>query len=428
MDKMKIHFPNLDEEMEQAQPENGLRIYYIPKPDFAKTFAMFATNFGSIDSCFTLNGKETHTPDGVAHFLEHKMFEDVDGNALQKFARTGASPNAYTSYTMTAYHFSCMDHFEENLRILLKFVTTPYFTDENVEKEKGIIGQEIGMIHDSPGWIAYTNALKGLYAYHTVRNSIAGSVESIAEIDKNLLFLCHRAFYTPANMVLVVCGQAKMDTIIDMATEILPKESTQIAARNYGKAETPFANCTESWVQMSVSLPIFTLGIKNRPLQTGESRMQRELIAELALEYFIGESSPLYNKLYQERLISDGFESEYFLFPGGSAVFFGGESRDPKSVQEQIVQALENLKQIDENRLKRVKKYDYGIQIRQLDDPGAICRAQAEAAFAGEDFLNFDKLYTSISSNEILTFLKSLADPKKITLSVVEPKGKTEEL
>ena len=174
------NYSALGERMEMRTLDNGLRVCYLPKEGFSKTFAILATDFGSVDASFTFEGKRYDTPAGVAHFLEHKMFEDKDGNALQKFARTGASPNAFTSHTMTAYHFSCTDRFAENLEILLKFVFTPYFTEENVAKERGIIGQEIGMMDDTPGWQAMVGLYEGLYREHPVRVSIAGSVESIA--------------------------------------------------------------------------------------------------------------------------------------------------------------------------------------------------------------------------------------------------------
>ena len=191
---MRQRFEALDMEMEHTVLENGLHIYYIPKQGFSKTFAMLATNFGAVDRTFTMDGVTYDTPAGVAHFLEHKMFEDADGNALQKFGQTGASPNAFTSYAMTAYYFSCTDAFEKNLDILFRFVFTPYFTEENVQKEKGIIAQEINMMEDTPSWKTYVGVFEGMYHVHPVNTSIAGSVQSIAEITPEILFLCHKAF------------------------------------------------------------------------------------------------------------------------------------------------------------------------------------------------------------------------------------------
>ena len=217
---MTKNYSALHESMQTRTLANGLRICYLPKEGFSKTFAILATDFGSVDASFTFEGKRYDTPAGVAHFLEHKMFEDEDGNALQKFARTGASPNAFTSHTMTAYHFSCTDRFEENLKILLKFVFTPYFTDENVEKERGIINQEIRMVEDTPNWEVFVGAYEGLYRNHPVRVSIPGSEESISHITPELLYTCHRAFYSPKNMALVVCGTADFEQVCRMAEEI----------------------------------------------------------------------------------------------------------------------------------------------------------------------------------------------------------------
>lgn len=193
---MTKNYSALHESMQTRTLANGLRICYLPKKGFSKTFAILATDFGSVDASFTFEGKRYDTPAGVAHFLEHKMFEDEDGNALQKFARTGASPNAFTSHTMTAYHFSCTDRFEENLKILLKFVFTPYFTDENVEKERGIINQEIRMVEDTPNWEVFVGAYEGLYRNHPVRVSIRAA--------RRAFRILHRSCCTPVTVRFTV--------------------------------------------------------------------------------------------------------------------------------------------------------------------------------------------------------------------------------
>ena len=219
---MEIYsYPQLDEQIQAAVLPNGLRIYCVPRADSEKTFAMLAADFGSIDCHFTIDGQTHDVTPGIAHFLEHKLFEEQDGNALQKFAARGAHPNAFTSHIMTAYHFTCTDRFYEDLEILLRFVTTPYFTDENVAKEKGIIGQEIDMLEDTPGWSAYVGVLQALYAVHPVRISVAGSKQSIAPLDPDVLRLCHRGFYSPKNLVLVVCGQYAFDRVVELAQRIM---------------------------------------------------------------------------------------------------------------------------------------------------------------------------------------------------------------
>lgn len=232
---MEIYsYPQLNEQIQAAVLPNGLRIYCVPRADSEKTFAMLAADFGSIDCHFTIDGQTHDVTPGIAHFLEHKLFEEQDGNALQKFAARGAHPNAFTSHIMTAYHFTCTDRFYEDLEILLRFVTTPYFTDENVAKEKGIIGQEIDMLEDTPGWSAYVGVLQALYAVHPVRISVAGSKQSIAPIDPDVLRLCHRGFYSPKNLVLVVCGQYAFDRVVELAQRITPAEAAEIASRTYG--------------------------------------------------------------------------------------------------------------------------------------------------------------------------------------------------
>lgn len=416
-------FKTLNETMQEAKLPNGLHIFYIPKQGFSKTFAMFSTNFGSVDSCFTMDGKKITTPDGVAHFLEHKMFEDVDGNALQKFAETGASPNAFTSHAMTAYHFECIDEFYKNLEILLKFVSTPYFTDENVEKEKGIIGQEIGMMDDTPNWQAYLNMFQGLYARHTIRDSIAGSVESISGIDKELLFLCHKAFYSPSNMVLVVCGEAEFDKICAMAEEILPKTGTEIASRDYG-SEDENAFERERVLKMQVSMPIFMLGFKDKPVLQSESKLRREILGELACQCLCGPSTSLYVKLYNERLINRSFEIGYSMYPEGACLMLGGESRDPRAVRKLVQEELIRISNegISEDLFERILKAAYGMRIRQLDEPDEIARAQTQAYFGGENFMTFPELFDSIKAGDIKEFLAPFADENKSSMAIVEPK------
>ena len=201
-----LDFPRVGERMYREVLENGLHVFVFPKPEFQKSYAFFATNYGGMDLRFCLDGTWHDTPAGVAHYLEHKMFDTREGNALQKLTANGASPNAFTSNAITGYYFECTEQFEENLKTLLSFVSVPYFTQESVDKEQGIIGQEIGMIEDDPDWKVFTNLMKGLYEHHPIRLSVAGSVESIARITPQTLYDCHKAFYDPANMVLCVAG------------------------------------------------------------------------------------------------------------------------------------------------------------------------------------------------------------------------------
>ena len=393
------NYSALHESMQTRTLANGLRICYLPKKGFSKTFAILATDFGSVDASFTFEGKRYDTPAGVAHFLEHKMFEDEDGNALQKFARTGASPNAFTSHTMTAYHFSCTDRFEENLKILLKFVFTPYFTDENVEKERGIINQEIRMVEDTPNWEVVVGAYEGLYRNHPVRVSIPGSEESISHITPELLYTCHRAFYSPKNMALVVCGTADFEQVCRMAEEISPKDAPEIGQRHYGerRAEVHQPVVTR---KMQVSLPQCMVGFKDEPVPAGESRLRRSLIGDR------------------------DFDVDYSLIPDGACAILGGESRDPAAVREALERETARLAQegIEPKLFRRMKNALYGMRLRMLDVPDLYARQEIASVFAGEHYLDFAGLFDTIHAEDVQEMFRRWAQPNRSTMSVVEPK------
>ena len=412
----------LRERMEERTLENGLRVCYLPKEGFSKTFAILATNFGSVDASFTIDGERYDTPAGVAHFLEHKMFEDEDGNALQKFARTGASPNAFTSHTMTAYHFSCTDRFEENLEILLKFVFTPYFTEENVAKERGIIGQEIGMMDDTPSWRLFCGLLEGLYRNHPVRVPIAGSVESIAQITPEVLYTCHRAFYSPKNMALIVCGTADFDEICRMAAQFSPAEAPEIGERHYGDRREAVNELTVER-RMAVSRPQFLLGFKDTPLAAGESRLRRALLGELAVRILCGDTAPLYAELYGKRLIGRDFDTDYMLFPEGATAILGGESRDPEAARAAIEAETARLARegVEQALFDRMKKALYGLWLRVLDVPEAYARQQAAAIFAGEDYADFAALCDTISPQDVQAVYARWAQRDRSSMSVIRP-------
>ena len=419
---MSKQYALLHEQIQCRTLENGLRVAYIPKEGFSKTFAVLATDFGSVDASFTLDGKRYDTPAGVAHFLEHKMFEDKDGNALQKFSVTGASPNAFTSQTMTAYHFSCTERFEQNFDILLSFVFTPYFTEENVEKERGIIGQEIGMMEDTPGWQAYVGLFEGLFHEHPVRVSIAGSVESISHITPEILFTCHKAFYSPSNMALVVCGTADFEQVCRAAERLSPRVPTRIGERHYGERRDTVAQSLVTR-KMQVSQPQFLLGFKDEPLMPGESRLRRSLVGELAVRLLCGDTAPLYSELYAKRLINRYFETEYSLIPEGAVALLGGESRDPAAARAAIEAEVRRIARegVDKPLFERMKKAVYGLHLRVLDDPEELARMQVAAMFGGEDYLDFAALFDTIEASDIQTMVARWARGDRSSMSVVEP-------
>ncbi len=414
-------YDRINERFELKILDNGLKVCYIPKEGFSKTFAVLATNYGSCDQSFSLDGKRYDTPAGVAHFLEHKMFEDKDGNALQKFAKTGASPNAFTSQVMTGYHFSCTDRFKENLEILLKFVFTPYFTEENVKKERGIIAQEIGMINDTPAWRVFTGVYEGLYKDHPVRVPIAGSVESIAEITPEVLYACHRAFYSPNNMVLVVCGTADFAEVCGLAEKHSPKEKMEIGERHYGSYTSKV--CADTVTQtMSVSKPQFLLGFKDDKAKADESHLKKTVTGDIAVKVLCGETSPLYAEMYDKRLISRDFETDYKVIPEGAQAIFGGESGDPETVRQMIESEALRLAKggVDEKLFERVKKSVYGLYLRSIESPEGCARNEASSLFWNEHYADFAMYIDAISSEDIQKLYSIWTERERSTLSVVK--------
>jgi len=420
----KLEFSRVGEEMYHEKLENGLHVFVFLKPEFQKSYAFFATNYGGMDMRFCLDGEWHDTPAGVAHYLEHKMFDTEDGNALQDLAANGASPNAFTSNAMTGYYFDSTEKFEENLRILLSFVSIPYFTKESVDKEQGIIGQEIGMIEDNPDWKVFTNLMAALYKNHPIRVSVAGSVESISHITAETLYACHKAFYDPANMVLCVAGNVDPAHICDVAREILPKQAGPIAVKDYGEKESDRVAQHEIEVAMEVSAPIFQLGYKGDAPKKGEEGLRQELVAELALEALLGNSSPLYAKLYREGLINRSFSYGYEGYHGCSFLVAGGESKDPRGVRMAVAEEAARIGRegIDGKLWERLKKGLYGSKVRGLNSFENLCIEQAEAFFAGTNFLCFADLFSVITKKEAEDLIAGWVTEERTALSVVWPK------
>jgi len=413
--------------MYHGKLENGLHVFVFPKPEFQKGYAFFATNYGGMDMRFCLDGVWHSTPAGVAHYLEHKMFDTQEGNALQDLAANGASPNAFTSNDITGYYFDSTEKFEENLRILLSFVSVPWFTQESVDKERGIIGQEIGMIEDNPDWKCFMNLMAALYKHHPIRVSVAGSVESIAQITPETLYACHKAFYDPANMVLCVAGPVDPERICGVAREILPKEAGPIAAKDYGEKEEPRAARSLIEERMEVSAPIFHLGYKGDAPRKGEDRLRQELVAELALEILLGSSSPLYARLYREGLINQEFGYGYEDSFGCAFMAANGESRDPEAVRMAVAGEAARIGREGADRAlwERVKKGVYGNRVRGLNSFEHLCVGQAQSFFAGYDFLRFADLFDAITQEEAEELIANWVTEERTALSVVRAKEET---
>lgn len=419
-----LKYPRIGEQLYHKVLDNGLNVFVCPKPGHAKRYAFFAANYGGMDMRFCLNGQWHETPAGVAHFLEHKMFDTEDGNALQDLASNGASPNAFTGNDMTGYYFECTEQFEENLRILLSFVSVPWFTPESVDKEQGIIAQEIRMVEDNPHWQVFMNLMAGLYQNHPARVSVAGTVESISHITDKTLYDCHRAFYTPENMVLCVAGDVDPERVCDIAAQVLPSQGLGKAERDYGAPEPGQVASPRVEVKMEVATPMFQSACKCEPAPGGPETLRMQLLGDLAAQALAGPSSRLYAALYRQGLINSEFECGFEMYPGCAFLYAGGESRDPDEVARQISAEAERIVRegVDEQLWQRLKKAAYGSRVRGLDSFENVCVGQAKGFFDGVQAMSFPEVFDSIEQKDAQQLLAYWTQNERTTLSIVWPK------
>lgn len=417
----ELTFPRLGERCIVDTLPNGLTVYVLPKPGFSKCYAMLAVHYGGNDERYAVNGRWRQTPAGVAHFLEHKMFEMPEENALQTLTARGASANAFTGADMTAYHFTCTEQFYENLATLLQFVTTPYFTQESVDKEQSIITQEIRMTEDDPGWQCHHQLMQGLYAHHPCRNSVAGSVESIAQITPEVLTTCHKMFYDAANMVLCVAGNVDARKVLQLAASIVPPSERKMLERGRGEPEEMESACQELERTMEVSAPTFHLGFKAEP----DGSLRRQLVGDLAIQMLVGDSSPLYEKLYGEGLIDNRSWVSFHTDAETACFAVGGESRDPTRVAEEILSEAVRVawNGLDEDLFRRVSRAMYGVRVQALDSFSHLCQMQARGHFAGYQYLTFPEISQEITKQEVEELLRESITGVRSCLSVIRPKG-----
>ena len=416
----------LNEKILSGVHESGLKIYIIPKKGFSKYYAIYGTDYGSCDTEFTAGGEsvKTYLPDGIAHFLEHKLFEEDDGkNAFDRFAVTGANANAYTSFDITAYLFSCTDKFYENLEILLDFVNHPYFTDENVAKEQGIIGQEIKMYDDEPSWRVFFNMLGAMFHNNPVKIDIAGTVESIAKITPELLYKCTDNFYHPSNMSLVMVGDIDVEKAINLVDKYVNK-TTDGGLIRYTKDE-PFERVKEFTEQtLSVSMPIFMIGFKeNEKYTDGNELSKRRIMTQLLLEIYFGQSSDFYMNLYDKGLINTSFSKETELEKTYGFTAFSGESKSPDEVYSSVKEYIEKCKkeEISEDALLRAKRVLIGKNLKAYNSVEKIGNAFIKTFFNGENPLLYNEITENITKEELKERFLSHFDTKNCVLSVVKP-------
>ena len=414
-----VEYPALFDGYWQQVLPNGLTLRVVPRKGFAKIHAFYAMDYGAIDMEFELDGKRVRTPGGVAHYLEHKMFDMPYGDAMTRFAELGGSPNAFTSHTMTAYFVECTENLEENLKTLLEFVSTPYFSQASVEKERGIIGQEIRMYRDSADSRVYDNLFEAMYHVHPVKVPIAGTEESIAEITAETLELCHKAFYAPANGMLCVVGDVEPEAIRDLAERYLPDIRSAKAKPVYG--DEP-ASCVKKRVEdyMEVSMPMFVAGFKELPPKPGMEALKREFTGELASDLLLGASSALYTKLYEQGLIEGAFSAGFEGLKGMSMFSVSDDSKDPDAVVAAILKEAETAV-VDREMFRRIKKAAVGRKLREMDSFESVCFRSCAYFFEGAEYFDSLAALQSVSAEDVENYIHSVIREENMCVSVIWP-------
>ncbi len=426
MEYNKVYYEDINETIYCGVHSTGLGVFVIPKPGFSKKYAIFGTKFGSVNNKFVPLGESEpiSVPDGVAHFLEHKMFEQSDGsNAFDKFSKYGANANAYTSFTCTCYLFSCTQNFNESFEHLLKYVQEPYFTDENVSKEQGIIGQEIRMYDDEGSWQVAINMLKALYHNNPVRIDIAGTVESISQITKDTLYKCYNTYYNPSNMAVTVCGDVDPDEIFNIVESCIDND------RPSGQVTSVFPDEPESICQSyietksAVALPLFSLGFKDNVKAKGDELLKREIAINIISKLICGKSSSLYTRLYESGLINEEFGFDIMVEELFSCAAMCGESNDPKAVQSAIVDEINRVRKegFDKDALQRVKKAYLGSFLRGFNDVEQIAGSVERNILSGVNIFNFGKVHSEVDMDYINKVFDEVFREDTMAMSVVWP-------
>ena len=404
--------------------ENGLTVMIVPRNTTNKKYVIWGTHFGSNDNHFIMpkTREEVYVPDGVAHFLEHKMFEQESGiNSLDTLMALGVDANAYTTNDHTAYLFETTDHFEEALDELMDYVQHPYFTDENVEKEKGIIAQEIGMYDDDPGWRLYINALDCMYKNNAIKIDIAGTVESISKIDKEVLYKCYNTFYHPSNMLLVVCGNFEPEKMLaGIKRRLIDKEKQGEIERIYPKEEDKI-NKTYNEEKMEVSMPLFMIGFKDKI--NSKNKVQKHIAIEILMNMLIGKSSHLYQRLYKEGILLAQPDLDYEFTDDYAHVLIGGQSKNPEKIKEELLKEIEKQKEkFDEERFERMKKKVYGDYVVEYNNISDVSRMLLSDYFKGINSFDYIEQYQTVTKEYVQEILREVFDEKRSILSVIKTK------
>ena len=405
-----------------------MKVIIIPKSNLDKKYIIWGTHFGSIDNRFIMpkTGEEVYIPDGVAHFLEHKMFEQPNGtNSLDKLMALGLEANAYTTNDHTAYLFECTDNFYEGLDELMDYVQHPYFTDENVEKEKGIISQEIKMYDDEPNWRLYMNAMDCIYKNNPIKIDIAGSVESISKITPDVLYKCYNTFYNPSNMIMVVCGNFVPEELLkEIKKRLLPKEAQGEIKRIYPPKEDSI-NKEYKEVEMEVSMPIFAIGYKDIEGMENKSEIVKKHIAiEILLNMIIGKSSETYKELYEKGILISQPDIDYEFSDEYAHITISGESKEPQTVKETIEETVQKFKEngLDNEHFARIRRKVYGDYVAEYNSVGDIARMFLADSMKGINSFDYIDEYNNVTKEYTEKVLKNVFKKENMVMSVVKCK------
>ncbi|WP_040205047.1 EF-P 5-aminopentanol modification-associated protein YfmH [Neobacillus jeddahensis] len=428
----KITFDQLQEELFHEKMTNGLNVYILPKKGFNKTYATFTTKYGSVDNTFVPLGKNEYVkvPDGIAHFLEHKLFEKEDGDVFQQFSRQGASANAFTSFTRTAYLFSSTSDVEKNLETLIDFVQAPYFSEKTVEKEKGIIGQEITMYDDNPDWRLYFGLIQNLYQNHPVKIDIAGTIDSIAAITKDWLYECYNTFYHPSNMLLFIVGPVDPEKIMNQVRENQSKKDYKAMPEIKRKFEDEPTKAAEKKqvLEMNVQTSKSLVGIKALHVdQTGDELLKNELTMNVLLDLLFGKSSENYNQLYGEGLIDETFSYDYTQEQGFGFAMVGGDTGEPDQLADRLEKMLLNAKkagEFNEQQLERAKKKKIGSFLRAVNSPEYIANQFTRYAFNDMNLFDVVPTLEKITLKDVQALAVEVISEERFSVCQVVPKKK----
>ena len=414
--KQIISSPLIGEEMIKITHESGLTVY-ISKKDFGMSYAVFGTRYGSIENTFTVDGERTDVPHGIAHFLEHKMFESEDGrDGFEKFGKYGADANAYTSFDRTAYIFSCTENFYESLEVLLRMVTTPHFTEKNVEKEKGIIRQEIKMCEDRTSYRRYYNLLKALYGNLPIAIPVAGTVESIGKITPELLYKCYNAFYRMSNMALCVCGNLDEDSVMEIVDRVIGNRSVGTVLPEYPADDLEAASGFIS-DEMDISKPIGAIGLKI-PLNV------KNEVLDILCNAVFGESEEFYSSLYEKRMVNH-YDIGCDCVRNAKTMIIEFDSDSPKKVYEGFLKHIEKIRidGVDVEAFERAKKTEYAETLRKYDSSISVAEAVFDGFIDGNDFIGLAERYSAVTADDVNQLAKQIFKKESTALSVICPKG-----